>query len=219
MSQKNFCGAKNRSGKPCKRAPMPNGRCKLHGGKSPGGVASKTFKHGRYSKYIPDNLQEILQEIRNDRHLLGMREDIALLHARLCRLLETGESADLWQDAKTAFDEFRTVFNAGEQKAVQTSMTKLDKIFQRSLNDVGTWQEIYEVLDQIQKLRTAEHRRMVDLKVMVPLNEVQTLLTRLTLAVKRHVTDVETLRRISAEICSITGKDETDGSWDNPHTD
>jgi hypothetical protein len=30
---------------------MANGRCKLHGGKTPGGVNSKNFKHGKYSIY------------------------------------------------------------------------------------------------------------------------------------------------------------------------
>ncbi|MFB5193059.1 HGGxSTG domain-containing protein [Alicyclobacillus fastidiosus] len=30
------CGAKTRSGDPCKNAPMANGRCRMHGGKSTG---------------------------------------------------------------------------------------------------------------------------------------------------------------------------------------
>ena len=51
------CGAKTRAGTPCRAAAMPNGRCRMHGGKSTGprtpeGIqrirASRT-KHGRYS--------------------------------------------------------------------------------------------------------------------------------------------------------------------------
>lgn len=48
------CGAKTRSGTPCKRLPaVPNkgGRCNLHGGKSLAWFAHPNFKHGRYSKY------------------------------------------------------------------------------------------------------------------------------------------------------------------------
>jgi len=30
------CGAKTRSGAPCRSAAMPNGRCRMHGGGSPG---------------------------------------------------------------------------------------------------------------------------------------------------------------------------------------
>jgi hypothetical protein len=30
------CGARTRAGTPCRRWPMPNGRCRLHGGSSTG---------------------------------------------------------------------------------------------------------------------------------------------------------------------------------------
>ncbi|MGO8840343.1 MAG: HGGxSTG domain-containing protein [Methyloceanibacter sp.] len=30
------CGARTRSGDPCRSPAMPNGRCRMHGGKSPG---------------------------------------------------------------------------------------------------------------------------------------------------------------------------------------
>ena len=33
---KELCGARNRAGIPCRRHPMANGRCNLHGGKSTG---------------------------------------------------------------------------------------------------------------------------------------------------------------------------------------
>lgn len=46
------CGAKKRnSGEPCQAPPMPNGRCRIHGGKSvAAGVGHHRFKHGKYSK-------------------------------------------------------------------------------------------------------------------------------------------------------------------------
>lgn len=48
------CGAKTRAGGPCRNWGMqPSGRCRMHGGKSYGGIASSTFKHGWYSTYPP----------------------------------------------------------------------------------------------------------------------------------------------------------------------
>jgi hypothetical protein len=44
------CGAKTRSGTPCRRKPRKNGRCRLHGGLSRAGFAHPNYKHGRYSK-------------------------------------------------------------------------------------------------------------------------------------------------------------------------
>jgi len=46
------CGAKTRSGSPCRSPAMPNGRCRMHGGKSPGapkGKANGNYRHGRFT--------------------------------------------------------------------------------------------------------------------------------------------------------------------------
>lgn len=46
-----MCGAKTRSGDPCNARPMRNGRCRMHGGKSPGAPKGNqnAWKHGKYS--------------------------------------------------------------------------------------------------------------------------------------------------------------------------
>ena len=45
------CGARTRSGSPCRSPAMPNGRCRMHGGKSPGAPKGNrnAFKHGHFS--------------------------------------------------------------------------------------------------------------------------------------------------------------------------
>jgi glucans biosynthesis protein len=42
------CGAKTRAGPPCRTAAMPNGRCRMHGGTSPGAPKGNrnAWKHG-----------------------------------------------------------------------------------------------------------------------------------------------------------------------------
>lgn len=35
---------------------MPNGRCRMHGGKALAGIAWPSFKDGRHSKYLPAGL-------------------------------------------------------------------------------------------------------------------------------------------------------------------
>ena len=48
------CGARTRSGTPCKNwACRRRSRCPKHGGKSLGGMASPSLKHGWYSRYVP----------------------------------------------------------------------------------------------------------------------------------------------------------------------
>lgn len=63
------CGAKTRSGDPCKNAAMPNGRCRMHGGAQPKGADSPNLKHGRYSSYLRRSLHEKLDAVRDDNPL------------------------------------------------------------------------------------------------------------------------------------------------------
>ncbi|WFU44981.1 HGGxSTG domain-containing protein [Bradyrhizobium sp. CB82] len=45
------CGARTRNGSPCQSPAMPNGRCRMHGGPSPGAPKGNknALKHGWYS--------------------------------------------------------------------------------------------------------------------------------------------------------------------------
>lgn len=78
-----LCGAKTRSGEPCKRHAIPGSkRCKLHGGKSTGAPGNKNAaKPGSiYSKFLTDEEQaqfeaaeigQIDHELRLTKVLLG----------------------------------------------------------------------------------------------------------------------------------------------------
>ena len=46
------CAARTRSGSPCRCPAMPNGKCRIHGGLSPGaprGVANGRYVHGDWT--------------------------------------------------------------------------------------------------------------------------------------------------------------------------
>src|SRR3954465_9212974 len=101
------CGAKTRSGAPCRTRPMPNGRCRMHGGKSLAGPASPSFTTGRHSKYLPRRLLARYQEMAHDAELLALRDEIALIDARIADVLgrvESGESSRIWRELATTCD-------------------------------------------------------------------------------------------------------------------
>ena len=57
-----LCGAKTRSGTPCKAKAMPNGRCRMHGGTNKGapkGNKNKVSKGALYSSYYTDEEQAL----------------------------------------------------------------------------------------------------------------------------------------------------------------
>jgi len=80
-----LCGAKTRTGAPCKnRGIWPSGRCRMHGGKSYGGMASPTLKHGWYSRYWPYTTMRRRIEIqeRTDRYVAARMEEIRAERAK-----------------------------------------------------------------------------------------------------------------------------------------
>lgn len=47
------CGARTRSGTPCRCPAMPNGKCRIHGGASPGaprGAANGSYRDGYWTR-------------------------------------------------------------------------------------------------------------------------------------------------------------------------
>ena len=71
------CGAKTRRGTLCQAPAMPNGRCRMHGGKSTGapcGPANGNYRHGRYTKEsIADRrlVQQLIREAKEFMEEIG----------------------------------------------------------------------------------------------------------------------------------------------------
>ena len=66
------CGARTRKGNPCRSPAMANGRCRIHGGRSPGAPRGNrnALKHGRYSATAIAERRELVALIRSIRKLV-----------------------------------------------------------------------------------------------------------------------------------------------------
>lgn len=94
---KKICGAKTRSGEPCKNAPMANGRCRMHGGKSTGPPPEKMQQNknavttGEYETIWLDTLEdeekELVQKV-NIEKMLQVEEEIRLTTIRERRMMQ-----------------------------------------------------------------------------------------------------------------------------------
>ncbi|WP_081612767.1 HGGxSTG domain-containing protein [Methylobacterium sp. 88A] len=61
------CGARTRSGISCCSPAMPNGRCRMHGGASPGapkGPRNGMYRHGRYTAEAVATRRELREWLR-----------------------------------------------------------------------------------------------------------------------------------------------------------
>src|SRR5215469_3908570 len=72
------CGAKTRRGSTCQAPAMPNGRCRLHGGKSTGPRTAEglercrkaNWKHGRYCQQVLAESKRVRELERSSAELL-----------------------------------------------------------------------------------------------------------------------------------------------------
>jgi hypothetical protein len=66
------CGARTRGGTSCQSPAMPNGRSRMHGGRSPGAPKGnrRTLKQGRYTADAKARRREIAALLRNMRSLI-----------------------------------------------------------------------------------------------------------------------------------------------------
>lgn len=200
------CEAKSKqSGERCKRSAVP-GRsvCTIHGGKSLAGVAAPSIRHGRYSRHLPERLLERYTDAANDPELLSIREDVALLESRLAELLErvdAGGTTDLWVELEDAWDSYQRKRGS---KDADTARHEVDRIIKLGGRDALAWSEIVAVIEQKRKLSESERKRLVDMQQLVTTNEAMLFVAAIVDAVRRHVSDRDTLAAISADIARLT---------------
>lgn len=87
-----LCGAKTRSGEPCKNYAMTNGRCRMHGGKSTGPKDKEKVrknknaeKHGLFSKYLPDETMDLVDSLETLTTIDMLWDNIKIQYAAIIR--------------------------------------------------------------------------------------------------------------------------------------
>lgn len=174
--------------------------CTVHGGLTPGGIASPHFKTGRHSKHLPERMAEKYQESINDPELLALDAEISLVDARLEDLLsrvDTGESGALWKTAQSVFFDFRNANASRDQDKMTVALTELNRILNLGVDDYKAWDEIGNMLEQRRKLSESERKRRMDMEVVITVERQMVLLGAVVALIKENVTDRKSLQAIS----------------------
>jgi len=211
------CEAKKKSGDGlCQRnAVAGSNRCALHGGKSLRGIASPSFKTGRYSKYMPERLVARYFESVDDPELLAMRDDISLVDARMSDLLkrvDTGEAGKTWAELKGAYKALVNFMKASDGVGVKASLDEMNKLINKGYGDYVAWNEVMGSMEQRRKLVESERKRLMDMQQVITVEDTLGLTMRIIDVIKRNVQDKATLYRISGELTKILtiGSSSTD---------
>lgn len=184
----NYCGAKTRSGKPCKNRAMQNGRCRMHGGKSTGAPSEKMKKnknsttHGLFSRYLPEETMRIMDNIDSI-----PPQDI------------------LWTNIKM---QFASIIRAQQIMYVDNKddMTKEIKKHKESMESEEIEYEIQFAWDKQATFMNSLSRSMAELRNMLKqFVEMADYDDYRLLEIKKMQKDIE---KTDAEIAKVKGEDE-----------
>lgn len=179
---------------------MPNGRCRMHGGSTPSGIALPQFKTGRYSKALPTRLLDRYHEGLNDRDLLALTDEIAVVNARLGELvgqLDSGGQEEKWEAITTGLDFCEAAIQAKDMSRLLGHLAAMREVVRQGQADGLLWEEIGNWMERARKLRETEQRRLSAMQQMITADQAMTLMAVIVETVREHVTDPDALRAIS----------------------
>lgn len=199
------CGAWNsKRHKYCKGTIIPGkNRCHHHGGQSPRGIEASRYKHGGYSKDMPEKLAKRYREQMDDTELLSLRTDVALVRAsineRLASLQE-GEAGELWIKGRNTYREMLGAIKRQDEMESTRLVAELGSILNKGYDDTIAMREIHKKQDVLRKLVSEERKRLVDMRQMVTIEELMLVVGALVDSLKKHVHDTEALGYVSADL-------------------
>lgn len=201
-SERPTCGAKRRSGGACRStAVMRNGRCAVHGGKSLSGPRHPNWKHGRRSKYrLPDRLQAAFVRSVDDPDLTSHRSELALTDAMTNDVLGELDGVDraTWPMLVKSIGALTTAVESGELEAITAAAEQLQQLVKSGARHAAVIKSIVNMLEKRSRIAAREHRRMVDLDVMVRYDEFLARIVLMMGSVREFVNDPAIVANIAA---------------------
>lgn len=203
------CKSLNREGNPCGQPAMKNGRCRAHGGKVPaGGATHQSFIGSNHNKKLQEAIAdpELLAnyiEILNDPELLNLSSEIALVRAHgielIQRITTNGESAERWDRAVKAYNDFITATRQKARARQSQALHNMQVVFTERETDRIIWEEFHENMKTLDRLVKSENKRRATMHAMMSTEQAVGLIARLVGVIQDVVTDEAMLRKIHKE--------------------
>jgi hypothetical protein len=199
------CRAKAKHSQMQCRQPVVPGMevCRFHGGLTPRGPASATYKSGRYSKFLPSRMLARYRAAESDRELTSLRSELALVDARLADLLgrvDSGESGSLWRALRKAHRAFKISRESGNVEHMRDALAELNLRIEAGVSDYEAWRELQTLVEQRRKLADSESRRLGTLHQMISAERAMLLIGVVVDIIRRHVSDPTVLNAIAIDV-------------------
>jgi len=154
----------------------------------------------RYLTYMPQNLAERVERVRQDRDLLSLRQDIELVTARVTQLLSGLDNRlpdfEMLQRLLAGLVDAHA---EGDEVRFNTAAQSIQSVIQGGLSDSKIWDEVYSVIDHREKLVKHERDHLIKAGGLLAAEQVVVMLTRLLTVVTMQVQDPQKLTVIRNE--------------------
>lgn len=230
MQEHRQCTATSkRSGKRCRNPPM-DGRavCRMHGGKSPRGLAHPSTTHGGYSKDLVARSMRDHQTNRLHPELLELSEDAALSQTLIQEALRSSQLPEYWAELRALYEKVCRLYIdglvfLGEQPSAQELAELLMRPeggeLGRALGELGeqiakgkdrfsidlpTMVDVARLIEVRRRVVKTENARFTDQGLMWPIPRVQAYVGQLITCVRQYV-DNATMARIADDFRARAG--------------
>lgn len=176
------------------------------------GPANGNYKHGKYSKFAPKNIDKRiheLRELRNDADNLSLRAEIELTEVRLSQLIETlNTSASLktFKEIRKARLDILAAVKSQDTQLMQDALVILDKISTLGAKEYRGWEELFKVQKHYESLIASERQKLMQDKFMLSITEAQIIFAMIAHAINEKVPNVQDRKAVMREIEVIAVK-------------
>ena len=117
--------------------------------------------------------------------------------------IKDGGTSDMWGDLRQEFVNVEAAIRQGDPAAMNKALTTLGEIIEAGSEAEHVWEEMYEAIEAKTKVSEREWRRLRDLRQFMTVQQSMDLVSYLVECVTRHVTDRDTLARITVDMDKV----------------
>lgn len=152
-------------------------------------VAEVNEDKGRYSGYaggLESNYQAALQ----DRYLLHLRDEIAILDARvkdLLRQTQDGVNAAAWKKFTNQYRILKNALKNNDFKALNAILETMDEGMEEGRRENDLWTDIQSAMEQRRRLVETEQKYLTQTNQMIPIESAITLLSAIITSMRNSL--------------------------------
>jgi hypothetical protein len=220
------CNAHTRSGDLCRNPAMRNGKCRMHGGKTPSGRESPHYKGAGRARVIPAHWIQSYEESIIDPKQSSFKPDIVRCDAQIDELLTSLPTREEESEAFAAFNSHFAAATELRRKASEEDLSaeRREELDGQSIAAFEASGMAFDAYTQIQKREkevkkrlfrlVEERRKLVDSETKLLKNPIYSMDIKMVLnivwsmldIVKYEIRDRETLQRIQNRLREEYGR-------------